>query len=163
MKIRWIAICAAAAVMPVLADQTHLAGTWKGSAEKSVCGQPAGSEEIILILQDKGYQPIAGTQPFGDLSGDLVVGSARDGVVALRYDAKSAKASSFIGSVRQLNGLAGQKSSPFATYWIDLQAADAWKGVGIYQTLQGSLARSNYACPNLGTHGEVLTVRLKKQ
>ncbi len=162
VNVQVLVFCGLLLAVPAVADQAHLAGTWKGSAQKSVCGQPAGSEELILVLRDKGYEPGPGV-PFGDVSGDLVVGSGRDGILTLKYDAKTGKAASFIGSVKRDDGLSASKNSPFSTYWTELQAGDPWAGVGLYQSLTGTLTRRNLTCLKLGDQGEVLTVKLTKQ
>jgi hypothetical protein len=154
-----ICLCVLLAI-PAKAGESHLAGTWTGTAQKSACGQSAGSVDIILILQDKNHK--SPDDASGDITGTLIVGSAKDGTVDLRYDAKKATAVSSLGSVRANTGLSLSTIASATNYWINLKAGDAsWGGFGTYQSLTGTPTTRNSSCMNLVDRGDVLTVTLK--
>jgi hypothetical protein len=141
---------------PAFAGDPHLSGTWVGTAEHQICGQPASSREITLILHDAGNSPhLAGAE---DINGDLTVGSAASVPVTLGYDAKTARVT---GSPTSAFSFFEQPSGP--AYQLQFQAGEAWAGVGYYQSLTGTVSQFNAYCADRGNRGEVLTVTLKKQ
>jgi len=143
-------------------------GTWEGTAQITTCSRSAGSTNIVLKLEDKGYAPkIPGVVPVGSVSGYLEINGNASGMVALNYDPNDVTLKSALGSVRPVNpplgGLSSQASSPFSTYWVQLKAGDASFGIGHYQSLTGTFAHADSGCPNLGDAGSVLRVTLKKR
>lgn len=141
---------------PAFAGGPHLSGTWAGTAERQICGQPAGRREITLSLHDAGKSPhLAGAE---DIDGDLTVGSAASVPVALGYDAKTARVTS-----SRTSGFSFFEQPSGPAYQLQFQAADAWAGVGYYQSLTGTVSQFNGYCADRGNRGEVFTVTLKKQ
>lgn len=146
-------------------------GTWEGTAQITTCSRAAGSTNITLKLEDKGYLPnakIPGVVAVGSVSGYLEINGSASGVVAMNYDPSTTMLKSALGSVKPVNpspfgGLGSSANSPFSTYWIELKPGDASFGVGHYQSLTGTLAHSDSGCPNLGDAGSVMKVTLKKR
>ena len=146
-------------------------GIWEGTAQITTCSKPAGSTNIVLKLEDKGYLPnpkVPGAVALGSVSGYLEIHGASSGMVALNYDPGTTLLKSALGSVRPVNpsplgGLGASANSPFSFYWVELKPGDASFGVGHYQSLTGTFARSDSGCPNLGDAGSVMRVTLKKR
>jgi hypothetical protein len=140
--------------MPAFAGDSHLAGTWKGTAEKKVCGQSAGSKELTLSLRDTNE---AGSAGVSYLVGALTVGSAKEETVQLLFDSAWHRIQSTrVGTNRSgsLSTLLSPRNE-LSPYSVLLQGGD--------RSLSGTLSMRNSACSRMGTEGEVLTVTLKKQ
>lgn len=163
---------ALAVAMPAWA-QAHapsLGGKWVGTAQVTTCGAHPGTAEVVLRLDDKGYNPpthVEGETGMGNVSGPVEVDGKNDGIVALNYDPTSGAFESAIGSLRpeqpdEIGHITFVKS-PFATYWVKLKPGDAWMGVGKFQTLTGTLSRPSLQCMAQLDAGQVLRVTLKKQ
>lgn len=146
-------------------------GTWEGTAQITTCSKPAGSTDLVLKLEDKGYLPnskVPGAVALGSVFGYLEVHGASSGIVALNYDPGATMLKSALGSVRPVNpsplgGLGASANSPFSPYWVELKPGDASFGIGHYQSLTGTFAHGDSGCPNLGDAGSVMRVTLKKK
>lgn len=134
----------------------HLEGDWKGTATKTVCGEPGGTSDVELFLLDEPYKASGAKMASGNVSGTLIVDGTSGKIVGL-YRAPELKA-----DVPAMAVPVNMKS-PFADYYFDFTAKDPLLGLGYYQTLSGTLSRKNIRCINLGDQGEVLKVDLEKQ
>ena len=135
----------------------HLAGTWKGTATRAICGRPAGTAHVELVLEDRAYKPAGQDLAQGNVTGTLAIDGAPQGTIIADYSAPKLKAE--VLAMQQVL----QQKGPFTSYYFEFTAKDALAGVGYYQTLSGILEQKNSRCMNLGSEGEVLKVDLKKQ
>jgi hypothetical protein len=160
--IRTIVLCGALLVFPAaVAGNPHFEGTWKGIAERTICGKTVASQDIILILEDRTRtSPDDASSAVG---GRLIVDSKTDGAVSLNFDPKSGKLTTAIGSVGRSPGLDSFFPNSNATRSVDLTAGDAWVGVGYFQSLSGRLTKPDFSCSVNSDRLDVLTVKLKKQ
>jgi hypothetical protein len=139
-------------------ERRDVGGSWTGSAEAQVCGQPGGSRQVSLdlgraIMRDDGV-------PFGaDTYGELSIDSKDDGITALQLEGGGITTEA--GRTRPAD--ASLDTDSRASYSLDLKPGDRWAGFGSYQTLTGTLKRPASTCSDRGGEGEVLTVTLKKQ
>jgi hypothetical protein len=161
--IRAIILCGALLAAPrAAAGNPHFAGTWKGTAERTICGKAVASQQITLVLEDR-----TRTSPddaSAEVGGQLIIGSKTDGDVSLHFDAKTGTLSSTLGSVGRTPGSPEYFiSNSNATYWLNLTAGDAWAGVGYFQSLSGRLTKPDFSCSVNSDRLDVLTVKLKKQ
>jgi hypothetical protein len=162
---------ALAVAMPTQAQvrAPSLEGKWVGTAQVTTCGTSGGTAEVVLRLDDKGYNPPPHTKDeagMGTVSGPVQVNGTSDGVVALNFDPGSGAFESAIGSKRSDQpqvGLMASVKSPFSTYWVKLKPGDAWMGMGKFQSLTGTLSHPSAQCPAQQDAGQVLRVTLKKQ
>src|SRR5581483_10790345 len=123
---RTMLCCAAMLAIPAFADSPKLAGAWKGTADRTVCGQSAGAVEVVLLLDGQESKlPNAIEQ----IIGNLMVGGQTDGAVHLLYNPKTASVSTALGTTRYTQSSFLAQLSPATTYWIDLKPGDAWGGV----------------------------------
>lgn len=134
----------------------HLEGDWKGTATKTICGQPSGTSDVEMFLLDEPYQDSTSQPAKGNVSGTLIVDENPSKVIAL-YQAPELKADTPAMTAPP------NVKSPFTDYNFDFTAKDPFLGVGFYQTLSGTLWRKNLRCMNLGEQGEMLKVDLEKQ
>ena len=147
--------CCMILAMPAVAAESHLAGTWKGTAEKKVCGKSAGSENVTLSLRDTNAKA-ADAMP--TLVGALTTGSSKDATVDLLFDTVWHRIQSTrVGTTKTLFG-----HNDLSPYMVLLQVGDQASS-GDYRSLSGTLTMKQSACTELGSEGEVLTVTLKKQ
>jgi hypothetical protein len=140
----------------ILRERRDLGGTWTGSAEAQVCGQPGGSRQVSL---DLGRARMREDGAPADASGELSIDSKDDGIA--RLELGSGGLTTKAGATRPADVALDTNSR--ASYALDLKPGERWAGFASYQTLTGTLKRPASTCSDRGGEGEVLTVTLKKQ
>ena len=144
----------------------HLAGTWKGTAQKIICGDPRGTAQLVLTLSDTGYKPPNSALSVGNVTGSLSIDGTPKGAFGADYGNATLQTNpleqSFATAWTPLD-LQHPSATPQFHHYLKLTAKDAWGGVGHYQTLTGAFFASDTACPQYGDQGRVLKAQLKKQ
>jgi hypothetical protein len=152
--------------LPAAAKGPSLSGQWTGAAKVTKCSKEVDAAEVLLWLHDGPYERpgsehVAGAIEIGDVSGSLEIDGKSSGVIALGYDPSS---KSFKSDWRiRPAALGAWVQSNISPYWATLSPADAWLGVGNYQSLTATLSMPDSVCPALGNTGEVITIKLKRR
>jgi hypothetical protein len=161
-----LAMIVVAHPLPAAAKGPSLSGQWTGAAKVTKCSKEVVAAEVLLWLHDGPYEPpgtehIPGAIEIGDVSGSLEIDGKSGGVIVLRYDPAS---KTFKSDWRiRPPAVGGWVQSNISPYWATLTPADAWIGVGNYQSLAGTFSMPDSMCPALGDTGEVITVTLKRR
>lgn len=147
-------------------ETPHLAGTWKGPAQKIVCGEPRGTVQLVLTLTDSGYKAANSALVVGNVTGNLSVDGTPKGAFGADYGNATLQTNpldqSFATAFTPLD-LQHAHAAPQFRHYVKLAAKDSWAGFGNYQTLTGAFFASDSACPQYGDQGRVLKAQLKKQ
>jgi hypothetical protein len=144
----------------------HLAGTWKGTAQRIVCGQPRGNPQIVLALTDASYTAPNSAFPIGNVTGQISVDGKLNGTFGADYGDTKLQTNPLeqtFATAFNPPDLLNPNAKPHASFYLKLTAKDPWAGLGYYQTLTGAFFASEAACPQFGDQGHILKVQLKKQ
>jgi len=145
-------------------EAAHLSGVWKGKALINICGNPSGSADVTLTLNDAGFW--AGiwsdkNQQKGRVTGELTLNGAPQGSVIALYGGTRLETDDLATAARALR--AGVETEKYSPYSLRLKAENPYAYIGFYQTLTGILHRASAGCPPWLDRGETLGVTLRKQ